>query len=248
MQDEPNGAVVSDAHARALASYWLDQHDADAPLTLFARTGAIGEETERSLERDLGALSFATAGGSGEPGVAQAQLGALLGYVRAHGLRDAVPGWDALPDEDPWSRQWVPAGGEMPADADHRNGRAVAPDHDDSLYERMGGGRRVSEVVEEFYRNMLDDPLLAHYFDGLDVQRVKAHQYAFLTVSSGGPRHYVGRPLARAHSGLGITPEHFDRALGHLAAAMKEVGVRDQEIDGLIEELRPYRAQVAAGE
>jgi len=248
MQEQPSGEVVSDAHARALASYWHDEHDPYAPLTLFARTGAILEDAERGLGRDLHTLASATSAAGVEPGVAQAQLRALLRYVRSHGLRGPVAGWDDLPEEDPWSRQWVPAGEEVPADADWRDGRAVAPDHDDSLYERIGGGRAVSEVVEEFYRGMLNDPMLAHYFDGLDIRRVKAHQYAFLTAASSGPRHYVGRPLAHAHSGLRITGEHFDRALSHLAAAMAEAGVKSEEIGQVIDELTRYRTEVATAD
>ena len=92
--------MISDAQARALASYWRDQHDADAPLSVLARTGAISIETASALERDLRALARATAGH--EQGVfnAQAQLGALLVYVRGRGPRGPVPGWREVPHRE----------------------------------------------------------------------------------------------------------------------------------------------------
>lgn len=41
----------------------------------------------------------------------------------------------------------------------------------------------------------------------------------------GGPADYDGRSLREAHAGMGITKEHFDLVVGHLAAALQNAGV-----------------------
>jgi hemoglobin len=209
--------IISDAHARTLATYWLDQHDAEAPLTVLAQTGAIAEETAGGLERDLQRLEQATAGQHQVATVAQTQLRALLGYVRSRGPRGPIAGWAELPHVDPSS--------QGPPPARRQTGRH-RPSHgtpNRSLYERIGGDTAIAEAVETFYRTVLADPALAPYFEGVDVERVKAHQFAFIRAASGGPDVHVERPLRRAHHHLAIPNEHFDRAIDHLAASLAGV-------------------------
>jgi len=94
--DEP----ISHAHARTLAALWQDLDRPDFALTVLARTGAIGGGAEVQLQQDLAALSRA-AHLSSDPGttICQAQIEALLTYVRVHGHRGPVAGWTTLPDD-----------------------------------------------------------------------------------------------------------------------------------------------------
>ena len=43
-------------------------------------------------------------------------------------------------------------------------------------YEAIGGGPAVRMVVDDFYQRVLADPELAHYFNGIDMTRLKRHQ------------------------------------------------------------------------
>jgi hemoglobin len=94
-----------------------------------------------------------------------------------------------------------------------------------SDYEVVGGGPAVSAVVDGFYKRVLSDPRLVHYFDGVDLPRLKRHQALLITQVLGGPENYDGRPLAEAHAGLGIEHDDFMAVVGHLAAAMADAGV-----------------------
>jgi len=100
-----------------------------------------------------------------------------------------------------------------------------------SLYERLGGSAAIDAATELFYRKVLADPLLAAYFDDVDMDGQIAKQAAFLTMALGGPNAYTGRDLRAAHAALeGIRDEHVDRVLVHLAQALRDLGVAGADI------------------
>ena len=79
----------------------------------------------------------------------------------------------------------------------------------------------VDAAAEVFYRKVLGDPLLAAYFDDIDMERQIAKQAAFLTMALGGPNAYTGADLRTAHAQLaGLRDEHVDAVIAHLAATL----------------------------
>ena len=100
-----------------------------------------------------------------------------------------------------------------------------------SLFDRLGGAPAVQAATEVFYRKVLADPVLASYFDDVDMDRQIAKQAAFLTMALGGPNNYSGRDLRAAHAGLaGLSDEHVDRVIMHLAETLRELGVGNSDI------------------
>jgi truncated hemoglobin YjbI len=100
-----------------------------------------------------------------------------------------------------------------------------------TLYERLGGPAAIDAATELFYRKVLTDPLLAGYFDDVDMDRQIAKQAAFLTMALGGPNGYTGRDLRAAHAALdGISDEHVDRVIEHLAQTLRELGADEVDI------------------
>ena len=101
-----------------------------------------------------------------------------------------------------------------------------------SLYDSLGQQAGITTAVDHFYVRVLQDPSLAHYFDGADVDKVKQHQVALLSTVSGGPEVYSGRSMELSHRRLGVTDEAFDKVVGHLGATLDDLGVepgvRDQ--------------------
>ena len=97
--------------------------------------------------------------------------------------------------------------------------------HEVSDYEQVGGGPAVTAVVDHFYENVIADPQLTGYFDGVDLPRLKRHQVLLVSQVLGGPAQYDGRDLAAAHAGLGVTSDDFDRVVEHLVEAMEKFQV-----------------------
>lgn len=69
-----------------------------------------------------------------------------------------------------------------------------------SSYERVGGAEGLRDLVDTFYRRVLDDDHLRPYFAGTDMVRLKRHQAALLTKVLGGPDGHAGRDLGIAHA------------------------------------------------
>lgn len=99
-----------------------------------------------------------------------------------------------------------------------------------SLYQRIGGKAALQAVVDEFYRRVLADELLAPLFAQTDLQKQRQHQVAFLAMALGGPNEYRGAGMRAAHAGRGITHAHFHAVAGHLQATLHWAGVGGEEI------------------
>ena len=56
-----------------------------------------------------------------------------------------------------------------------------------TLYEKIGGEKAVDAAVDIFYKKVISDHALAPFFDGMNLDRQKKMQKAFLTVAFGGP-------------------------------------------------------------
>lgn len=116
-----------------------------------------------------------------------------------------------------------------------------------SLFERIGGEAAVSATVVKMYDKILDDELLAPFFESIDVDRLRLSQNAFVTYAFGGPNHYTGKGLRAAHSSSvqkGLSDMHFDRVATHLKAAMEELNVPKDLIDEALAIVGSTRADV----
>lgn len=98
----------------------------------------------------------------------------------------------------------------------------------DSLFARIGGAAAVDAAVDLFYRKVLDDGRINHFFDDSDMEGQRAKQKAFLTMAFGGPNEYTGKDLRNAHAPLvakGLDESHFVAVAENLQATLDELGV-----------------------
>ena len=101
-----------------------------------------------------------------------------------------------------------------------------------SLYEKLGD-KAIADAVEKFYQKVLADDRVNGFFKGVDMDRQRRMQTAFLTYAFGGPNAYQGRDLRAAHAHLvarGLNDTHFDIIVEHLGTTLKEMGVGDEDI------------------
>jgi len=103
-----------------------------------------------------------------------------------------------------------------------------------SLYEQLGGQPAVDAAVDIFYRKVLSDDHISHFFEGVDMDKQIGKQKAFLTMAFGGPHNYTGADMRQGHAHLvarGLNDSHFDAVAGHLSATLQELGVGQGLID-----------------
>jgi len=97
-----------------------------------------------------------------------------------------------------------------------------------SLYDRIGGEAAVNAAVDLFYRKVLADNRIKHFFDGVDMSKQAAKQKAFITMAFGGPNKYTGEDMRKGHAHLvakGLNDSHFDAVMENLGATLKELNV-----------------------
>src|SRR5579862_308735 len=124
--------------------------------------------------------------------------------------------------------------------------RAIANRLEVDLFSLIGGTQTVSAAVEAFYRRILADESISHFFAHSDLAHLRAHQNLFVSALLGGPEPYAGRDLGAIHAHLQprLNDTHFDSFLKHFRAALKEVGVKDDKADRIIRLLEGKRSSV----
>ncbi len=99
-----------------------------------------------------------------------------------------------------------------------------------TLYERLGGEAAVNAAVDIFYKKVLADERINHFFQNLDMVAQANKQKAFLTMAFGGPHNYSGKDMRVGHAHLALNEGHFNAVVELLAATLKELGVGDSDI------------------
>lgn len=113
-----------------------------------------------------------------------------------------------------------------------------------SLYERLGGADAISALIPSFYARVLADPELRPFFKDTAMDKLHTMQSEFFAMATGGPVRYTGRPLAHAHHGRGITPQHFARFTGHLVETLLDMGVTQAEVDEVIQRINAMTNEI----
>lgn len=103
-----------------------------------------------------------------------------------------------------------------------------------SLFDKLGGAAAIDAAVDLFYRKVLADRRISHFFTNTDMARQRQHQKMFLTFAFGGAPAYSGLGMRTAHQklvdDLGLTDSHFDAVVENLAATLGELGIGEELI------------------
>jgi hemoglobin len=113
-----------------------------------------------------------------------------------------------------------------------------------NVYDAIGGQGALEAAVERFYERVTADPLLASFFEGMDLRKLKVHQVAFLGQAIGGPIRYNGKGMQQAHGHLRIEQRHFDAVAHHLVGTLEEFSVPASMIGIILDRLGPLASQI----
>lgn len=122
-----------------------------------------------------------------------------------------------------------------------------SPNDSKSLFETLGGASAVEAAVDIFYRKVLTDDSISHFFETTDMDAQRAKQASFLTMALGGPNNYTGKDMRTAHAKLvekGLNDQHFDAVVRHLGATLTELGVASEHIQTIATKLEGLRPDV----
>jgi hemoglobin len=95
----------------------------------------------------------------------------------------------------------------------------------ESLYQRIGGAPVVERLIASLYERVDADAELAPFFAKTPMDRLRRMQCEFFAVALDAEPELGAWDLSRAHSGRGVTAEHYTRFVAHLLDALVAVGV-----------------------
>jgi hemoglobin len=110
----------------------------------------------------------------------------------------------------------------------------------DTLYKRLGGYDAIAAVTDDFLGRLLKDPTFARFFVGFSTDSQKRTRQLIVELvceKTGGPCFYTGRDMKRAHAGIGISKEEWDKAIavfGETLTALRVPAAEAQELASLI--------------
>ncbi|WP_458188166.1 group I truncated hemoglobin [Haladaptatus sp. NG-WS-4] len=113
-----------------------------------------------------------------------------------------------------------------------------------TVYREIGGREAVEAVVDDFYDRVLSDDQLVAFFEGMDMEELRAHQVQFISSVAGGPVEYSGADMREAHAHLDIGEEDFDAVATHLERALRSNGVDDTNVEAILAEVGALKAPV----
>jgi len=116
------------------------------------------------------------------------------------------------------------------------------------LYDRVGGDKSMNIAVDLFYRKVLEDDLVGHYFEDVDMESQRLKQKSFLSMAFGGPYRYSKLDLREAHKPLiekfGMTDGHFDRVASIFRDTLEELNISVKEMQGVMEIIESTRDDI----
>jgi len=126
---------------------------------------------------------------------------------------------------------------------------ALASGSDKSLYERLGGKKAITAVVDEFVSNVASDNRINKFFAqaASDPKRLAAFKKKLvdqICQASGGPCQYAGKDMKTAHAGMGISGDDFGALVEDLVKALDKFHVGATEKNELLGALGPMKGDI----
>ena len=155
-------------------------------------------------------------------------------------------------------------GSEKKAKPDTKtNGAPAQAEGKLTLFERLGGEKGITAIVEDFTARALEDPRVdwerkgskrGGFFGGgnssawtatpTNVANLKKHLVQFLTLATGGPAKYDGKEIKPVHAGMHISNPEFDATIGDLKASLDKLRIPDKEQKELLAIVESTRPQI----
>lgn len=122
-----------------------------------------------------------------------------------------------------------------------------------SLYDRLGGEKAVTAVVDDFVNRAAGDPAVNFTRKGTpaewpatpdNVAHLKKMLVEFVCANTGGPQKYEGRSMKSVHRGMQITDAEFNALAADLTATLKKFNVPAKEQGELMAIVGSTRSQI----
>jgi hemoglobin len=102
-----------------------------------------------------------------------------------------------------------------------------------SLYERLGGLKGITVIVDDIVEAHMTNPDVKARFlplkdDPKHFAEVRQHLINFLAAGSGGPEQYTGKDMVSAHRGMNISEGEYMKVIDDILYALDKNKVDEQ--------------------
>jgi truncated hemoglobin YjbI len=116
-----------------------------------------------------------------------------------------------------------------------------------TLWDRLGGEKTVTQVIKDFMKTSLADPQLDFTRGGTykpKEKEVLKELVEFTSQHTGGPLKYNGPDMKVVHEGMHITNKQFDLSVEHLKKALEKNGAPPDASKELLDRVKSTRKDI----
>lgn len=113
-----------------------------------------------------------------------------------------------------------------------------------TLFDNLGGQQGIDKVVDDFYKRVLADSTLNHFFANVDMDKQRRHQAAFFSQIFDGPNIYTGRQMEVTHTGMNLQQQHFDAIVKHLRDSLANGGASSDDINAAVDRVGTLKGAI----
>jgi len=126
---------------------------------------------------------------------------------------------------------------------------SYAAPKDKTLYDRLGGKKGITAVVDDFVGRAAGDARIAAFFkpdvaDPARLKKFKGNLVDQICQAAGGPCKYTGKSMKEAHAGMGISSADFGALVEDLVAALDKAKVAEADKNALLGVLGPMKSDI----
>ena len=116
----------------------------------------------------------------------------------------------------------------------------------ETLYERLGGEKGVTQFVEQTIDLTASDPVTKRSFEKVDLKKLKMKIAEHICALTDGPCKYAGDPMKIVHQGLDITEAEFFAMVEILRGTLNRSGVSESAKNELLRILAPMKRDIVS--
>jgi hemoglobin len=130
------------------------------------------------------------------------------------------------------------------------NPKKVDPPPATTLWDKLGGEKGVTKVVDDFTALASKNPKVnfdrdgKYKFDAGAVTKLKRSLVEMISGATGGPLRYAGKSMKDVHKGMGITDAEFDATVADLKKALADNKVKQEDADALLKIVEGTRKDI----
>lgn len=113
-----------------------------------------------------------------------------------------------------------------------------------TLFDKLGGQQGIDQLVDDFYKRVMADSTLNHFFAQTDMDKQRRHQAAFFSLIFDGPKQYTGRQMEVTHTGMNLQEPHFEAIVKHFRESLAKGGASSDDINAAVDRVATLKGSI----